>query len=532
MLGCSNGSVRSILTLSKAQFKRCFKAPIRKKTDSFPLPKGLQLIKEARKGHKQPKQRINPRDIPRGDDQPIFLSTKTGKQLETSLGPNDATEHVQQRSRKAVLSNVVETFVNSQVPQICGLSTEQLLADKSTPPSDVYSFLPAYITRGTRDSYPIKLLWSALENILPPDPLNSNVVTPRGKFAHRQWCDSEVDLDATVPNNRMNLGWHLPMFPYPVRPENLLRDGTDARFVPGPPEKWPYRLWAGGSIKLHTWNGPTIDGPFGNSIHHMIERPQNLRVAGKPSSQRAFVTIRKLLYALEGRISVTEYTKENIMSLLTRESSSNAPYAPILEEEYTLCFLQDKPRFDSTSSKVVPPLAQPKLSHTLTPNRHLLFAWSAITCNAHLIHLDPTFAREEYGAPNLLVHGPLTVFLILEWFQRALTQYVINRLDKFHLVSIQYQNIAPLYVDEPMNLCAKPTVFQTPGTLAPSWEVWIEKTYPDGTRTMAFKGQIKLASKPFNGEPVQLEERHQHQEDAKPEPETDAGAEFKSPFFS
>lgn len=530
MIKVGNGILRSLSASSKLNPFSLVKTQTRHKTDVFPIPKSFLANEAARKRLKHDERQIVRQKSLKHDDtnKTTFPDAKAPPELEQSSHDEPASHSLV--PQKALLSNSIEAFINNHVADYCGLSTDKFIEQhRSISPSDIYPFLPAYITRGTLESSSVKLLWSMLESVLPPDPLNSEVVTPRGKFAHRQWSDASPEIDATVPSNRMNLGWHLAMFPYPVKPNKLLHDGTDTRFIPGPPDAWPYRLWAGGSIRLHTPHAPMLDNKRGTRIHHMIERPQNLRIAGRGSSQRAFLTIRKLFYLLEGVLELRHYNENDVMSWLTKEGSNKSYFGPFLEEEYTLCFLRDRPKFDIVSTKPVKPLTQPKFSHTLTPNRHLLFSWSSITCNAHLIHLDPNFTREVYGAPNLLVHGPLTVFLLLEWFHRALTAYTIDRLDKFHLVSIDYQNIAPLFVDEPMTLCAKPTEFQKPGTLAPSWDVWIEKEVGKGLKSMAFKGQIKLASEPFVEPTTETNTGNTHRKEYAPIHK--AGSEFKSPFF-
>lgn len=48
------------------------------------------------------------------------------------------------------------------------------------------------------------------------------------------------------------------------------------------------------------------------------------------------------------------------------------------------------------------------------PTRPTLFRYSALTFNAHRIHLDPEYCREEEGHPDCLVHGPLTATLLMD----------------------------------------------------------------------------------------------------------------------
>lgn len=52
------------------------------------------------------------------------------------------------------------------------------------------------------------------------------------------------------------------------------------------------------------------------------------------------------------------------------------------------------------------------------PDPRLLFRFSALTANAHRIHYDQPYAREEEGYPGLVVHGPLLAVLMLELVRR------------------------------------------------------------------------------------------------------------------
>lgn len=103
----------------------------------------------------------------------------------------------------------------------------------------------------------------------------------------------------------------------------------------------------------------------------------------------------------------------------------------------------------------------------MTPTRALLFRYSALTFNAHLLHLDPSYARHVEGHRNLLVHGPLTLTLMLQvWAKHRLPVE-----DNLHLESIAYRNLAPLYCDEEMRVCFKKKTSSDAGRV---WDVWIE----------------------------------------------------------
>ena len=127
------------------------------------------------------------------------------------------------------------------------------------------------------------------------------------------------------------------------------------------------------------------------------------------------------------------------------------------------------------------PSDHPVLRTTLTPDRALLFHFSALTLNAHAIHLDRDYAVRQEHHRDLLVHGPLTLLLMLSalWANPAVGR--VRRLD--------YRNLAPLYVDEPLELLQYRHGAQgkrrpdedSPGASPPpggSWKVQIQS--PDG----------------------------------------------------
>lgn len=82
-------------------------------------------------------------------------------------------------------------------------------------------------------------------------------------------------------------------------------------------------------------------------------------------------------------------------------------------------------------------------SQTFNFSPTMLFRFSALTFNAHKIHLDLQYCREVEGYRNLLVHGPLLLMLMLSVFN-----------SHGHMVaSLDYQNLAPVFVDEEIRVC-------------------------------------------------------------------------------
>jgi hydroxyacyl-ACP dehydratase HTD2-like protein with hotdog domain len=101
-------------------------------------------------------------------------------------------------------------------------------------------------------------------------------------------------------------------------------------------------------------------------------------------------------------------------------------------------------------------------SVSLIPSQSLLFRFSALTFNAHAIHLDPQYCREVEGHRNLLVHGPLTLVLMLSVLR--------SQLESGEKVKgFDYRNLAPLYADEELKICVRQD-----GAKDNKYDVWIE----------------------------------------------------------
>lgn len=114
----------------------------------------------------------------------------------------------------------------------------------------------------------------------------------------------------------------------------------------------------------------------------------------------------------------------------------------------------------------------------MTPSKSLLFRFSALTFNAHLIHLDKEYTQNVEGYRSLLVHGPLTLSLLLTSLRAQFPK------SSRAIQDVQYRNLAPLYVDEPLTICGK----QKFGKDGERWDVWIE----DCSGSLAVRGSAKV----------------------------------------
>jgi 3-methylfumaryl-CoA hydratase len=112
----------------------------------------------------------------------------------------------------------------------------------------------------------------------------------------------------------------------------------------------------------------------------------------------------------------------------------------------------------------------------VTPDPILLFRYSALTFNSHRIHYDRRWAIETEGYPGLVVHGPLTTTLLIDFARdsspgRAMRAYTT-------------QARAPLFDVAPFELRGRPS---GDGRSAELWAVT-----PEGT--IAMSAEVEFAS--------------------------------------
>jgi 3-methylfumaryl-CoA hydratase len=108
----------------------------------------------------------------------------------------------------------------------------------------------------------------------------------------------------------------------------------------------------------------------------------------------------------------------------------------------------------------------------VTPDPVLLFRFSALTFNSHRIHYDRRWAMEVEGYPGLVVHGPLTTTLLIDF---ARDQHPDRRI-----VAYATQARAPLFDTAPFELRGRPT--------AKGCECWA--VTPEGTVAMGAEVEL------------------------------------------
>ncbi|ABN66083.2 predicted protein [Scheffersomyces stipitis CBS 6054] len=75
-----------------------------------------------------------------------------------------------------------------------------------------------------------------------------------------------------------------------------------------------------------------------------------------------------------------------------------------------------------------------------------LLKYSMLTYNMHKIHIDKEHCETVENLPNVIVHGPFMVTLLLYWFRKLYPEASIE--------SINYKNLEPCFVDESFTLAS------------------------------------------------------------------------------
>ena len=224
---------------------------------------------------------------------------------------------------------------------------------------------------------------------------------------------------------------------------------------------------------------------------HCKEKIDDVYVRGEGEEEKIYVKIKREIFA--GRYPGAPLSPD------FKDGLSRHVY---VIEGRVLVFMRDhNPDQDAMKSplRVIAPTAKPDFSHTIIPTRDLLFRFSALTFNAHTIHLDKAYCRDVEGHRNLLVQGNLMVVLVVEVLRSYLQTQVQGHglassskgpsKEPERILSLEYHNLRPLYVDEGMKICVRRVTTSSSSGIT-SWEVWIEGT--DGG--YSFRGRVRTSN--------------------------------------
>ena len=211
-----------------------------------------------------------------------------------------------------------------------------------------------------------------------------------------------LDVDVEV-------GQELPPFAHhaffwsPKTEENLALDGHPKLGGLIPDLGLPLRMWAGGRLRLHA--------PFRAGVNaERFSRVTGVARKEGRSGKLAFVTLRHELRQ-RGQAVLTED-----QDIVYREATTLGGEAPVAGET-------------------------PDERRALKLSNITLFRYSALTFNAHRIHYDLEYCRNE-GYPGLVVHGPLMA-----------TALAMMAAERKSLKLFEFRATSPLYLGDVAWLC-------------------------------------------------------------------------------
>jgi 3-methylfumaryl-CoA hydratase len=243
------------------------------------------------------------------------------------------------------------------------------------------------------------------------------------------------------PGDPLPPAWHALYFLPRFGPEELRPDGSprDAGVVPAMP--LPRRMFAGESVRFH--------------------RPLRIGDAVRRETELADISVKS--------------GGTGTLVFATVASRVFGPDGLALEEERRTVFREEVKAGERNQSprRESPPTDVP-WRRQVTPDPVLLFRFSALTFNSHRIHYDRAWAMDTEGYPGLVVHGPLTTTLLLDFARDCNPARTVR--------SYATQARAPLFDTAPFELRGRPTA---DGRGSELWAVT-----PEGTIAMSADIQL------------------------------------------
>ncbi|KAG2227897.1 hypothetical protein INT45_002135 [Circinella minor] len=253
--------------------------------------------------------------------------------------------------------------------------------------------------------------------------------------------------------------WHLAYFPPRVIEEDLSPDGFEQDWKP--PAPFHHRMWAGGELEWNPENPLRVGdkAQMESSVRDIQFRPAGRR------GDSVFIWIDKKINNKQGwvmtesRCWVYVQGTDRVVPVPSQSQSNSIKSTIIPEPKQTMA--KELPRTD--------------FSMDLIPSPILLFRFSALTFNSHMIHYNHIYSTTVENHRGCLVHGPMSFMLMTN----ELNKYLKTIDDSQHIKFLSYRCQSPLVVNEPVQIQGK-AKSDEPG----KYDVWVA----DQNGNMAVKG--------------------------------------------
>ena len=224
------------------------------------------------------------------------------------------------------------------------------------------------------------------------------------------------DQAAPAPGTPIPQGWHQVWFLPLTRPGELSPDGAAKSTGVVPEMPLPRRMFAG-----TTW---TFHQPLrvGDECRRETELT-DIQMKSGGTGTLVFVTVVSRIYGPNG-LAIEEERGTAFREAVAEGAVSGVPK-------------RETPPADTVW----------KREHSC--DEALLFRFSALTFNTHRIHYDAPWAMDVEGYPALVVHGPLSSTLLINFVRDMNPGKTIK--------SYRMRARAPLFANTPIPLVGKPT---------------------------------------------------------------------------
>lgn len=199
----------------------------------------------------------------------------------------------------------------------------------------------------------------------------------------------------------------------PIEPHsNIAVDGHALKGDFLPPVELPRRMWAGGHIEFKK---PLVAGVQADKKSTITDVKEKEGSTGK----LCFVTVRHQISS-KGALNIDEE-----QHIVYREESEEGAH-PIRSKPLDI---------------------DPDWKKSTKPDTVQLFRFSALTFNSHRIHYDLDYVQKVEGYPNLVVHGPYLLLLLLDAFN--------SKGDGRIIEDVTYRAVGPVYLGEQITISGK-----------------------------------------------------------------------------
>jgi len=236
-------------------------------------------------------------------------------------------------------------------------------------------------------------------------------------------------------------GWQCLYFLPRFTPDALRPDGSPRDTGVVPPMPLPRRMFAGERFRFHR---PIR---IGDAVRRETELA-DISIKSGGTGTLVFATVVQRIFTPEG-LAIEEERRT------------------VFREEVKAGEGNQAPRRETAPDDI-------PWRRSIAPDPVLLFRFSALTFNSHRIHYDRPWAVEREGYPALIVHGPLTSTLLIDFAR--------DNANGRPILAYETQARAPLFDTAPFELRGRPAA---DGRSALLWAVT-----PEGTVAMSARAEL------------------------------------------